>query len=219
MAITDHLNGNPLAGLTFGLLAIAGMLWSGAARADVIEVAGDGSLSYRTGSGSVSWFTSAPIDAPPVNAPAIPAAALTSLEGAQSPLAFRQSLERAAATTGISPALLEALVWQESRWHPQAVSPAGAIGLGQLMPGTARELGVDPRDPHANLMGAAIYLRQQLDRFDGDVERALAAYNAGPGRVAKAGGIPRIAETQGYVSAITARLANSVSANNERTMR
>ena len=83
----------------------------------------------------------------------------------------------------LSPALLEAVVWQESRWREDAVSPAGARGLAQLMPGTARDLGVDPDDPLANLEGGARYLREQLDRFDGDLEKALAAYNAGPGRV------------------------------------
>ena len=95
--------------------------------------------------------------------------------------------------------LLDALVWTESRYNPLAVSKAGAAGLGQLMPGTARELGVTNRfDPLENLSGAAKYLRQMLDRF-GVVHLALAAYNAGPGAVERAKGIPRNDETPGYV--------------------
>jgi soluble lytic murein transglycosylase-like protein len=108
----------------------------------------------------------------------------------------------------LSPTLIEALVWQESRWRANAVSPVGARGLAQLMPGTARDLGVDPDDPFANLEGGARYLREQLDRFDGDLEKALAAYNAGPGRVIRAGGVPRIRETQLYVAAIMGRLSD-----------
>jgi soluble lytic murein transglycosylase-like protein len=76
------------------------------------------------------------------------------------------------------------------------------------MPGTARYLRVDSADPFANLEGGARYLREQLDRFDGDIEMALAAYNAGPGRVLRAGGIPQIRETQTYVTAIMGRLSN-----------
>jgi soluble lytic murein transglycosylase-like protein len=76
------------------------------------------------------------------------------------------------------------------------------------MPGTARDLGVDSSDPFANLEGGARYLREQLDRFDGDLEKALAAYNAGPGRVIRANGIPRIRETQVYVAAIMGRLSD-----------
>ena len=76
------------------------------------------------------------------------------------------------------------------------------------MPGTARDMGVNPDDPLANLEGGARYLRAQLDRFDGDLERALAAYNAGPGRVLRAGGVPNIRETRQYVAAIMGRLAN-----------
>ena len=106
------------------------------------------------------------------------------------------------------PALIAALVWLESRWRAQAVSSAGARGLAQLMPGTARELGVDPDDPFANLEGGARYLREQLDRFDGDVEKALAAYNAGPGRVMAANGIPAIRETQNYVVSVMGRLSS-----------
>ncbi|MEM6474972.1 MAG: lytic transglycosylase domain-containing protein [Pseudomonadota bacterium] len=108
----------------------------------------------------------------------------------------------------LSESLLEALVWQESRWRENAVSPAGARGLAQLMPGTARYLGVNPDDPMQNLEGGARYLREQLDRFDQDLEKALAAYNAGPGRVIRAGGVPNITETREYVAAIMGRLSN-----------
>ena len=95
--------------------------------------------------------------------------------------------------------LLDALIWTESRYNPVAVSRAGAAGLGQLMPGTARDLGVSNRfDPKENLLGAARYLRQMLDKF-GVVHLAVAAYNAGPGAVERAGGIPLNGETPGYV--------------------
>ena len=95
--------------------------------------------------------------------------------------------------------LLDALIWTESRYNPVAISRAGAAGLGQLMPGTARDLGVSNRfDPKENLLGAARYLRQMLDRF-GVVHLAVAAYNAGPGAVERAGGIPLNGETPGYV--------------------
>ena len=94
------------------------------------------------------------------------------------------------------------LVRQESNFNPAAVSPRGAIGLGQLMPGTARELNVDPNDPVQNLEGSARYLRRMIDRF-GDIPLALAAYNAGPTRVALSGNtIPNIRETQNYVQTI-----------------
>jgi len=91
-------------------------------------------------------------------------------------------------------------VRQESNFNPTAGSPAGARGLTQLMPGTARGLGVtDVTDPAQALEGGAKYLRQQLDAFGGDVTRALAAYNAGPGAVQRFGGVPPYAETQNYV--------------------
>lgn len=90
------------------------------------------------------------------------------------------------------------------------MSPVGAQGLAQLMPGTARQMGVSASDPSANLEGGARYLRLQLDSFDGDVEKALAAYNAGPERVRRAGGIPAIRETRDYVAAILSRLADPV---------
>ena len=124
------------------------------------------------------------------------------------PHTYKAKVAELAAKYDLSPSLIEAMVWQESRWRHDAVSPVGARGLAQLMPGTARELGVDARDPFANLEGGARYLRAQLDRFDGNLEKALAAYNAGPGRVERAGGVPRIRETQNYVASIMGRLAN-----------
>jgi len=132
----------------------------------------------------------------------------TQAHAAGIPAQYAAKIRELAQRFDLSPALLEAVVWQESRWRERAVSPAGARGLAQLMPGTARYLGVDPDDPMQNLEGGARYLREQLDRFDGDLEKALAAYNAGPGRVVSAGGIPNIRETQHYVAAILGRLAN-----------
>ena len=123
-------------------------------------------------------------------------------------MTYQAKVAELSARYDLAPALIEALVWQESRWRHGAVSPVGARGLAQLMPGTARDLGVNPDDPFANLEGGARYLREQLDRFDGDLEKALAAYNAGPGRVERAGGIPRIRETQLYVAAIMGRLSD-----------
>ncbi len=112
-------------------------------------------------------------------------------------------ISQVACEAGVPVGLFDALVSQESRYNLSALSPKGAMGLTQLMPGTARSLGVlDPWRPLDNLRGGARYLRQQLDEF-GRVDLALAAYNAGPGRVRVRGRIPPIAETIGYVAAVT----------------
>ena len=97
--------------------------------------------------------------------------------------------------------LFQALVEAESSYNPTAVSPKGAYGLGQLMPDTARSLGVDPRDPSQNLDGAARYLLAQLGTFK-DIDLALAAYNAGPHRVVEYSGIPPFIETRDYIARI-----------------
>lgn len=127
---------------------------------------------------------------------------------------LRSMIDTAAKRTGISPALLSALVQAESGGNSKAVSSAGAQGLTQLMPGTASGLGVkNSFDPMQNLMGGAKYLKDQLKRFGGNESLALAAYNAGPGAVEKAGNtIPKIPETQAYVKRVLA-LEQSYKAN------
>lgn len=107
----------------------------------------------------------------------------------------------AAIQVQLEPELLGSLVWAESRYCVDAESPKGALGLGQLLPETAVQLGVDPLDPAQNLLGAARYLREQLDTF-GSLNLALAAYNAGPGAVNRYGGVPPFAETERYVGEV-----------------
>jgi len=114
-------------------------------------------------------------------------------------------VRRIAREEGIDENQFLALVYQESRFNPCAKSPAGAIGLAQLMPGTAGDLGVDPYNIEQNLRGGARYYKQQLRKYNGNVSLALAAYNAGAGNVNKYGGIPPFKETQGYVANITQR--------------
>lgn len=187
------------------------------AHADVLEIGAGGEArwiagpnvfqvpSSETGAGNVAALAEIPTEAAVFPDHAV---ADTARQALNVPSAYAAKVAELSARFDLSPALIEAVVWQESRWQASARSPVGARGLAQLMPGTAREMGVNPDDPFANLEGGARYLREQLDRFDGDLEKALAAYNAGPGRVIEAGGIPRIRETQTYVAAIMGRLSN-----------
>lgn len=171
------------------------------ARADVQEIGAKGAV-WVAGGPATQTSVSQPLD----SAPSALLAPITEVGTAAGPAQWQARVAELSIKYDVSPRLIEALVWQESRWKPNAVSSAGALGLTQLMPGTARDLGVDPRDPDANLEGGVRYLRMQLDTFDGNLELALAAYNAGPQRVIDAGGIPRIRETEGYVRAIFGRL-------------
>ena len=176
------------------VLLAAVMLVSAAApaRAQVIEIADDGTAQVFSGNGD-----------------AISAGHRAVARGG--PFNVNESLDRAAHDHGLDPGLLRAVAWQESRGNSAAVSDKGALGIMQLMPGTAAALGVDPGDPNANINGGAAYLALQMAKF-GNVELALAAYNAGPGAVVRYGGVPPYRETRSYVSTIMQRWNGSVAA-------
>lgn len=135
----------------------------------------------------------------------------TTLQGKVTPLVISNILEKrakeiypivleASLLHEVEKALIFAVIHQESRFVTGAISPKGASGLMQLMPGTARDLGVvDVFNPKDNIMGGTKYLKQLIDSFDGDLDLVLAAYNSGPERVARLGRIPKIAETVDYV--------------------
>ena len=130
------------------------------------------------------------------------------IAGAGKADAFRPMIQQAAKTAGLDTILFEALVDQESSFDPTSESAAGAQGLTQLMPGTAKMLGVtDPFDPIQSLNGGAKYLSQMMKQFNGDVKLALAAYNAGPGAVKRYNGIPPYKETTDYVQKILNKAA------------
>ncbi len=113
----------------------------------------------------------------------------------------------AAQAAHLSPALVAAVAWRESNFRSDRTSRAGAKGEMQLMPATARDIGVDPAKPDENLRGGAAYLRRLLDHYHGDLTRTLAAYNAGPGAVDRYSGAPPYKETEAYVDAIMGRLS------------
>jgi len=117
-----------------------------------------------------------------------------------------QALVRdAAKRAGVDPALLLAVASAESGFDPGAVSPAGAVGVMQLMPSTAKALGIaNPYDPASNVRGGALYLHALLARFGGDVRLAVAAYNAGPAAVERYGGVPPYTQTRAYVERVLA---------------
>ncbi|MBC8064559.1 MAG: lytic transglycosylase domain-containing protein [Chlorobia bacterium] len=135
--------------------------------------------------------------------PVNPMAYGANISGGIAPANLKPLIERAAIENGIETELLDALVQAESNYDPGAVSNKRAVGLTQLMPDTARGLGVtNPFDPVQNLRGGAKYLSQMLKQFDGDQTKAIAAYNAGPGAVARHGGVPPYRETQNYVDKV-----------------
>jgi soluble lytic murein transglycosylase-like protein len=140
---------------------------------------------------------------PPVPPPAAPATPAPAALPAPSP---GQLADAAADKYGLPRRLVRSLISTESDFEPRAVSPKGAIGLMQLMPATAEALGADPRDPAQNVDAGTRYLRDLLEKYDGGLWHALAAYNAGPGAVDKYQGVPPYRETIDYVGKIDRNL-------------
>lgn len=186
------------AAVPLGALALGVVLWASPAWSDVIEIAPDGEVAVYaaptifTGQGarSIRIESLAPVSRP------IPTSTQVS-----------NAIATAAARHAVSPDLIEAVAWRESRFRQNAVSTAGAVGVMQLMDGTARDLGVDRYDLDQNVNGGAAYLSRMLNRYSGDIRLALAAYNAGPGAVDRHRGVPPFRETQAYVAAVLARLS------------
>lgn len=114
----------------------------------------------------------------------------------------QQLVEDAALHAGLPPAIVHSVARAESGYRQDAISPKGAIGLMQLMPGTAAELQANPHNPEENTKAGAMYLRQLLLKYNGDVVKALAAYNAGPGAVDRYNGVPPYRETRSYVNRV-----------------
>jgi soluble lytic murein transglycosylase-like protein len=130
----------------------------------------------------------------------------------KAPAHLAAAIQDAARTHGVDPRLVTAIARRESAFNPNAVSRVGAQGVMQLMPSTARFLGVkNSFDARENIFGGARYLRTLLDTFNGDLDLALAAYNAGPGAVAKYRGVPPYRETRAYVAAVRASYEQSLS--------
>jgi soluble lytic murein transglycosylase-like protein len=166
------------------------------ATAQVLSIADDGAVTTYAGP---QVYSSEGVRSLLPQAAAAPARA--------APEDVSRAIQDASTRHAVSTPLVEAVAWQESRYNQAALSPKGAVGVMQLMPGTARTLGVDAGDLKGNVEGGVAYLSQMLQRFEGDLPKALAAYNAGPEAVARYGGVPPYAETQAYVHAILGRLA------------
>jgi soluble lytic murein transglycosylase-like protein len=184
------------------LASAALLLCAGAPRAtaQVMEI-GPAGVSTTSGPAIVTPEGSKPI--------AVARAPANSSKRAARHAAAGPLISQAGTATDLSPRLIEAVAYVESRFNPHAVSPDGAIGVMQLMPRTAAELGVDPANPEANIRGGANYLRRMVTLFGNNLELAVAAYNAGPSAVMRYGGVPPYAETRAYVDAVMDYLAKT----------
>ena len=179
------------------LVTTVAVLLASAAKAQVMEIGDDGSVT--TFSGPTQFLSSG---TRPLTAP-------SAVRTAPSPADVTQAIDAASARHQVDPRLAEAVAWRESGFNTAAVSPKGARGVMQLMPGTALALGVDAADPAGNIEGGVNYLSLMIRRFDGDLAKALAAYNAGPEAVERYGGVPPYAETIAYVDAVLGRLSRA----------
>ena len=178
-----------------GAGALLAAIVSCAAAADVIEVRGDGSTSTFAG----------PAISTSDGVRSIGAVARSENPGPPPP-SLSNRMMSAANRFAVSDRLIAAVAWQESRFRQDARSAKGAVGVMQLMPETARELGVDAKAPSGNIDGGAAYLSKLFRLYDGDLILTLSAYNAGPAAVARYRGEPPFAETQGFVDGVLARL-------------
>lgn len=183
-------------------ICLIGLGWPLASRAQVLEIGEGGDVTIYDRPAVFTADGAAPISAPRTIRPSRPR---------QASVAQREIIADAAFGANLSPALIEAVAWRESHLRAGVVSPAGAVGEMQLMPATARALGVDSKNSRQNYAGGASYLGALMRYYDGDLVRALAAYNAGPAAVDHYGGVPPFKETEAYVAAILNRLSQQVS--------
>ena len=193
------------------LMAIL-VLWANPAHGQIV--------SYKDSNGKRVFINSDPVPARPSKNPLLMAAATgiasrttqglsaESTEMSAAEQANREKIEQMIREVSdryrVDPALVRAVIQTESNWNSSAISRKGARGLMQLVPGTAQQLGVNNAfDPKQNLDGGVRYLHSLLERYNGDLDKALAAYNAGPSAVDRAGGVPRYRETREYVQKVT----------------
>ena len=184
-------------GWAAAILVLAG---STPAVAEVLTIGADGAVQRQDGP---ALYMTADLVPAPIASARQPQQVVSARSGE-----VAATIDQEAARRSISSALVAAVAWRESRFNPAARSPKGARGVMQLMPATARALGVDPADPVANVAGGTTYLSRLMARYDGDLVKSLAAYNAGPRAVDRWRGVPPFAETQAYVAAILDRLAS-----------
>ncbi len=181
-----------------GFCAVFGVSFAGPSNAQVWDIGADGSVAVHAGPVATTAGGKTPIlSAPADKSPMVRASRSATVD----------AIRASAIQHNLSPELVEAVAWQESRLNQNAVSPKGAQGVMQLMPDTARQLGVNPHNLHGNIEGGTAYLAQMMQRFSSDLVLSLAAYNAGPGAVDRFGGIPPYRETNAFVGAVLDRLA------------
>ncbi len=178
----------------FGLAATS-------AGAQVLEIGPQGAVTVYDGPAVVTSAGVASIRRPG------PVARRARGLNASPPPQLSGAISDAARASDLSASLITAIAWRESNFRASAVSRAGAVGEMQLLPKTARGLGVDPTVSRQNVAGGAAYVRALLQRYNGDLIKTLAAYNAGPEAVDRYGGVPPFKETQAYVAAVLDRLS------------